>query len=186
MVEYVGILICWYVACSHVPTFLYIKLTIWLNYPSSHGFTSFIESTTSRISSFSNYNTDNTKSVTLAPSLLVLSLKVQFILKSKIRGILLSELIWQLISLIPPIRSLASKRATYYFKLMAVILLLGEIIPTYFYYMEKGLVYIIIIALFSCQPSSYIECTKLNICLFCNVYLVSNAKYIFFARLYIF
>ena len=46
----------------------------------------------------------------------------------------------------PLIRSLVFKHTTHYFKLMAVILLLGKIIPTYFYYMEKGLVYIIIIA----------------------------------------
>ena len=89
-------------------------------------------------------------------------------------------------SLIPFIRSLAFKRLAYYFKLVAVILSLGEILPTYSYYMEKGLVYIIIIALFSRQPSSYMEYTKLNIYLFYNVRLVSNAKYIFFARLYIF
>ena len=65
---------------------------------------------------------------------------------------------------------------------MAVILLLGKIIPTYSCCAEKGLVYIIIIALFSCQPSSYVEYTKLNICLFYNVCLVSNAKCIFLAR----
>ena len=46
----------------------------------------------------------------------------------------------------PLVRSLASKYTTYYFKLVAVILLLDKIIPTYSYYMEKGLVYIIIIA----------------------------------------
>ena len=53
-------------------------------------------------------------------------------------------------SLISPIRFLAFKRLTYYFKLVAIILLLGEIMPTYSYYIEKGLVYITIIALFSC------------------------------------
>ena len=76
----------------------------------------------------------------------------------------------------PPIRSLASKRHTY---TVAVILLLGEIMPSYFYYEEKKLVYIIIIAPFSRQPSSYSKCTKLNIYLSCNVKSVSNAKYIF-------
>ena len=86
----------------------------------------------------------------------------------------------------PFIRSLASKRLTYYFKLVAVILLLGKIISTYSYYAEKRLVYIIIIALFSYQPSSYIECTKLNIYLSYNIYLVFNAKCIFLARLYTF
>ena len=69
---------------------------------------------------------------------------------------------------------------------MAVILLLGEIIPTYFYYIEKGLVCIIIIAPFSRQPSSYTKYIKLNIYSFCNICLVFNAKCIFFARLYTF
>ena len=84
----------------------------------------------------------------------------------------------------PFIRSSASKRLTYYFKLVAVILLLGEIMPTYSCYMEKGLIYIIIIAPLGRQPSSYTKYTKSNIYLSCNVYLVSNAKCIFFTRLY--
>ena len=84
----------------------------------------------------------------------------------------------------PPVRSLVFKRTARRFKLVAVILSLGEIMPTYFYYIEKGLVCIIIIALFSCQPSSYTKCTKLNMCLSCNVRLVSNIKCIFFAHLY--
>ena len=46
----------------------------------------------------------------------------------------------------PFIRSLASEHTAYYFKLVAVILLLSKIMPTYYYYIEKGLVYIIIIA----------------------------------------
>ena len=46
----------------------------------------------------------------------------------------------------PLIRSLVS---TYYAKLVAVILLLSEIMPSYSYYKEKKLVYIIITALFS-------------------------------------
>ena len=45
--------------------------------------------------------------------------------------------------LMPPVRSSASKRRAY---VVAVILLLSEIMPTYFRYMLKGLVYIIIIA----------------------------------------
>ena len=47
----------------------------------------------------------------------------------------------------PPIRSLASKRRVY---IVAVILSLGEIIPTYSRCVLKGLIYIIIIALLSC------------------------------------
>ena len=83
----------------------------------------------------------------------------------------------------PPIRSSVSKCAARYFKLVAVILLLGEIMPTYSYYMEKGLVYVAIMALSSRQPSSCTKYTKSNIRLSYNIYSVSNAKYIFFTRL---
>ena len=72
-------------------------------------------------------------------------------------------------SLIPSIRSLASKCLTYYFKLVAVILLFSKIMPIYSCYIEKGLVYIIIIALFSCQPFLYTKYTKLNIYSFYNI-----------------
>ena len=77
----------------------------------------------------------------------------------------------------PFIRSLVFKRTTYYFKLVAIIFSLNEIMPTYFYYTEKGLVYIIIIALLGRQPSSYTKYIKLNIHLSYNIRLVSNAKY---------
>ena len=87
-------------------------------------------------------------------------------------------------SLIPLIRSLVSKCLAYYFKLVAVILLLGKIIPTYSYYAEKGLVYIIIIASLGRQSSFYTKYTKLNICLSCNIYLVFNTKYIFLICFY--
>ena len=73
----------------------------------------------------------------------------------------------------PPIRFLVFKRYIY---AVAVILLFGEIIPSYSCCKEKKLVYIIIIALFSRQPSSYIKCTKLNIYLSCNIRSVLDAK----------
>ena len=76
----------------------------------------------------------------------------------------------------PFIRSLVSKHHAY---IMAVILLLGEIMPFYSYYKEKKLVYITIIAFFSYQPSSYIKYTKLNIYLSCNIKSVSNAEYLY-------
>ena len=76
----------------------------------------------------------------------------------------------------PLIRSLVFKRRAY---TVAVILLLGEIMPSYSCYKEKKLVCVIIIALFSYQPSSCFKCTKLNMCLSCNIKSVSNAKYIF-------
>ena len=77
----------------------------------------------------------------------------------------------------PFIRSLISKRTAYYFKLIAVILLLSKIMPTYSYYMEKGLVYITIIAPLGRQPSFYTKYTKLNMRSSCDVRLVSNTKY---------
>ena len=77
----------------------------------------------------------------------------------------------------PPIRFLVSARHA---KLVAVILLLSKIIPFYSYYKEKKLVYIIIAASFSCQPFSYIKCTKSNMHLFCNIRSISNAEYLYF------
>ena len=75
----------------------------------------------------------------------------------------------------PPIRSLVSKRCAH---TVAVILLLGEIMPSCSRCEEKKLVYIIIIASFSRQPSFYIKCTKSNIYLSCNIRLVSDIKYL--------
>jgi hypothetical protein len=49
----------------------------------------------------------------------------------------------------PLIKSLAFKHLAYRFKLIAVIFLFSEVMPTYSYYIEKGLVYITIIILFS-------------------------------------
>jgi hypothetical protein len=49
----------------------------------------------------------------------------------------------------PFIRSSVFKCLTHRFKLVAMILLLSEIMPSYSYCKEKGLVYIVIIAPFS-------------------------------------
>ena len=76
--------------------------------------------------------------------------------------------------LIPSVRSLVSERRA---RVIAVILLLGEIMPTCSRCVLKGLVYIIIIALLSRQSSFYTKCIKLNIRLSCNIKLVSNTKY---------
>ena len=75
----------------------------------------------------------------------------------------------------PLIKSLVSKRHAH---VISVIFLLGEIMPIYSCYIEKKLVYIIIVALVSRQPSSYIKCTKSNMYLSCNVRSVSDAEYI--------
>ena len=84
----------------------------------------------------------------------------------------------------PFIRSLIFKRTAYCFKLIAVILLLNKIIPTYSYCMEKGLIYIIIIAPLGRQPFFYIKYTKLNMCSSCDVRSIFNAKCIFLICLY--
>ena len=77
----------------------------------------------------------------------------------------------------PFIKSLVSKRRAY---IVAVILLFSKIMPTYSYYVLKGLVYVIIIALLSHQSSFYVKCTKLNIRLSCDIRLVFNTKCAFF------
>ena len=56
----------------------------------------------------------------------------------------------------PFIRFLASKHRA---KLVSIIILLGEIMPSYSYYIKRRLLYITIAALFSYQPSFYAECT---------------------------
>jgi hypothetical protein len=73
----------------------------------------------------------------------------------------------------PPVRFLAFKRYAY---IVALILLLSEIMPTYSHYIVKGLVYIIIAALFNQQPSSCFKCIKLNIYSSCDIQLVSTDK----------
>ena len=76
----------------------------------------------------------------------------------------------------PFIRFLAS---VHYALLAAFISLDSEIISPYSYYVKKGLVYIIIIAFSSCQPSFYSKYTKANTCSLCDVCLVFTNKYIF-------
>ena len=84
----------------------------------------------------------------------------------------------------PPVRFSVS---THHAKLVAVIFSLSEIMPFYSCCKEKKLVYVVIVALFSHQPSSYIKYTKLNMRLTYNIKLVSKAKYIFifFSNAYI-
>ena len=76
----------------------------------------------------------------------------------------------------PPVRSLASKYYTY---VIAVIISLSKIMPSYSYCKEKKLVYIAIAAPSSHQPFFCIKYTKSNMRLSCNIKLVSDAEYIF-------
>src|SRR6266568_3830311 len=56
------------------------------------------------------------------------------------------------------------------------ILSLSEIMPLCSHCDEKGLVYITIALLTSHQPSSCVECTKVNMHFSCNVCSASNAE----------
>jgi len=57
--------------------------------------------------------------------------------------------------------SSSSQRRTY---TIAAILLLSKVMfPLYSYYAKERLLYIVIAAPFSCQPSSYSKCIKLNV-----------------------
>ena len=65
----------------------------------------------------------------------------------------------------PSIRSLVFKCRTY---MAAKILLRSEIIPIYSRCLKKASLYYDY-SFFSCQLSSYIKCTKLNMHLSCNI-----------------
>jgi hypothetical protein len=71
--------------------------------------------------------------------------------------------------LIPSVKSLASKHLACHSKLITVIFSLSEIMPSCSCYKDKELVYIAIIAPSSYQPSSYSECTVLNIYSSCDI-----------------
>ena len=76
----------------------------------------------------------------------------------------------------PLIRSLVSAR---YVLLTTLISLNSEIISPYSCCVKKGLVYIIITASSSYQPSFCLKYTKANICSSYDIHLVSDNKYIF-------
>jgi len=62
-------------------------------------------------------------------------------------------------------------------KLVALILSIGGIIPSYSRYIKKGLVYITIVAPSSRQPSSYTEYIRSNVRISYNVRSVSDTEY---------
>ena len=80
----------------------------------------------------------------------------------------------------PLVRSLISKRCT---KLVSIIISFGEIMPSYLCCVKRKLLYVVIAALFSYQPSFYTKCTWANMRAFYNIYLVFNIKYVFSPRL---
>ena len=75
----------------------------------------------------------------------------------------------------PLIRFLVSKCRAY---IVLVIFLLSEIMPMCSRCAKKKLVYIIIAAPFSCQPSFCFKYTKLNMRLSCNIKSVLDTKYL--------
>ena len=71
----------------------------------------------------------------------------------------------------------------YYTLITSSIIFNSEIISPCSYCVKKGLVYVIIADLSSCQPFSCLEYTKLNIYALYNMRLVSFNKYIFLTHL---
>jgi len=141
-------------------------------------YTIFTNSSSSALSSCDTYLI---RSVTLTSSSLSLSLKTSIISRLLIKGAVLPSLFISVYAkwlIIPPIRSILS--TIYYARTVALVLLLGEVILLCSCCAKKGLVYVVIAALSSCQPSSYSECTKSNIQSSYNVRSVSNTKYIFY------
>ena len=67
-----------------------------------------------------------------------------------------------------------------YTRTITLILSLGKIMPSlYSRCVQEGLIYITLASPLSRQPSSYLECTKSNIQLSCDIRSISNAKYIY-------
>ena len=81
----------------------------------------------------------------------------------------------------PPIRSSAPGR---YNKLITLIISISKVIPSYSYYVKKGLVYITITAPSGRQPSSYTKYIKANMRSSCDVRSISNTKYTCLLTLY--
>ena len=129
--------------CTHILSWI-----IWLIYPSSYDLTGSImltSSCSSHRSYLSNWHTYITRSIILSLPSLTLSLKILPIPRLSIRGIVFFYLIYYYPSLMPP--SIAS---IYYTALVALILSIGEVMPSCSYYVEKGLVCVIIAAPSSC------------------------------------
>jgi len=141
-------------------------------------------STNSLSSALSSCNTYLIKSITLAPSSLSSSLKTSIISKLLIKDTVLPSLFasicikWLIIPLQQSLPQ-AQRRVC----VVAIILSLSKVIPSYSYYIKKGLVYIAIAAPSSRQLSSCSECTSTNIQLSCNVRSVSDAECTFYIYL---
>ena len=141
-------------------------------------------STNSSSSALRSCDTYLIRSITLASSSSFSSLKTFVISKLSIKGtVLLSSFAFACAKwLIMPLQWLLPQAHCYAY-VVAVILLLGKIIPTCSCCADKKLVCIAITAPFGRQPSSCSKCTSVNMRLSCNVRLVSDAEYIFYIHL---
>ena len=133
-----------YMACPRTHVLMYWVWITWLAYPLSYDLTGSIILTSSYKSYLNNRHIFTTKSITLFLSSLDLSLKIPPFFRSFIRGTVSSNSICCLLFLIPP--SLAS---IYYTILITLILSISKVMPSCSYYIKKGLIYVIIIALSS-------------------------------------
>ena len=150
----------------------------WLAYPSSYNLTGSIiltSSCSSCRSCLSTWYAYITRSVTLSPPSLALSLKILPIFRLSTRGIVSFYLICCYPSLMPP--SIASVHCI---TLITFILSTGKVIPSCSCYIEKGLVCVTITALSGRQPLSCVKCIKANMHLSCNIYSISNTKCIYY------
>ena len=137
--------ICWYIAYPYTRILIYWVVIMWLVYPLSHNLTSSIiltSSCSSRRSCLSNWHTSITISIILSPPSLSLTLKILLTSRLFIRGTVSSSLIYCHLSLMPP-----SVVSIYCTALITLIFSISKVIPSYFCYIKKGLIYIIIAAL---------------------------------------
>ena len=124
-----------------------LSCIIWLTYPLSYNLTGSIiltSSCSSCRSYLSNWHISITRSITLSPPSLSLTLKIFLFSRLSIRGVVSSCSICCYPSLMPP-----SVAFVYYAALIALILSISEVIPFCSCYIKKGLVCITITALFS-------------------------------------
>ena len=131
----------------HVPMYLrtyVLSFELYNAYPLFYNLTGSIILTGSHKSCLSNQSIYITKSITLSPPSLTLSLKILPISRLSIRGTVSFYLIYCYPSLMPP--SIASIYCTI---LITLILSISKVMLSCFYYIKKGLVYITIIALSS-------------------------------------
>ena len=153
-------------------------MSMWLIYSSFHSLIRSIPSYatyyTAWVSSDNKSTSPFMRSVTPSPLSLSSFSKTSCISKSSIRGVVFSDSIWWSSFLIMP--SIRSSVSDYYNRLVTIILLLSEVMPSCSCCEEKKLVYVTIMALTRYQPSSCVKCMQVNMQLSCNIWSISDAE----------